>query len=180
ELYKAMNPALLAKIEQLKAIYTLDVRLTQIKYGRYFETFGDTEGMAGNVAESSIFPRAIHPMIWQRPSGEKVVHFCGFSAVGIEGHENAEGDALFDEVMHDLVRNVNPYWHEWNPSDMLIWDNHRMLHSVEGCDPKYERRMHRTTIRGDYGLGRFEGGKKIGEVKRETAPLNLPTGLQPA
>ena len=180
ELYKAMNPALLARIEQLKAIYTLDVRLTQIKYGRYFETFGDTEGMAGNVAESSIFPRAIHPMIWQRQSGEKVVHFCGFSAVGIEGHENAEGDALFDEVMHDLVRNVNPYWHEWNPSDMLIWDNHRMLHSVEGCDPKYERRMHRTTIRGDYGLGRFEGGKKIGEVKRETAPLNLPTGLQPA
>jgi hypothetical protein len=38
--------------------------------------------------------------------------------------------------------------------------------------------MHRTTIKGDYGLGRFEGGKKIGEVKRETAPLKLPTGLQ--
>jgi len=180
ELYKAMNPALLAKIEQLTAIYTLDVRLTQIKYGRYFKTFGDTETMAGNVAESAIFPRALHPMIWQRPSGEKVVHFCGFSAVGIEGHENAEGDALFDEAMHDLVRNVNPYWHDWNPTDMLIWDNHRMLHSVEGCDPKYERRMHRTTIKGDYGLGRFEGGKKIGEVQRETAPLNLPTGLQPA
>jgi len=180
ELYKAMNPALLAKIEQLNAIYTLDVRLTQIKYGRYFKTFGDTEVMAGNVAESSIFPRSIHPMIWQRPSGEKVVHFCGFSAVGIEGHENAEGDALFDEAMHDLIRNVNPYWHDWKPTDMLIWYNHRILHAVEGCDPQYERRMHRTTIKGDYGLGRFEGGKKIGEVKRETVPLNLPAGLQPA
>ena len=57
---------------------------------------------------------------------------------------------------------------------MVIWDNHRMLHAVEGCDPTYERRMHRTTITGDYGLGRFEGNKKIGEVQREVPPLRLP------
>jgi taurine dioxygenase len=57
----------------------------------------------------------------------------------------------------------------------VIWDNLRVLHSVEGCDPKAERRMHRTTIRGDYGLGRFEDGHKIGEVNREVAPLALPT-----
>jgi taurine dioxygenase len=43
---------------------------------------------------------------------------------------------------------------------MLIWDNWRMLHSVSGCDPKYPRRMQRTTIKGDYGLGYFENGGK--------------------
>jgi taurine dioxygenase len=47
------------------------------------------------------------------------------------------------------------------------------LHAVEGCDPKYERRMQRTTIKGDYGLGHFEDGKKIGEVNRKIAPLDL-------
>ena len=52
---------------------------------------------------------------------------------------------------------------------MVIWDNSRTLHSVEGCDPKYERWTMRTTIRGDYGLGYFEDGKKIGEVNREVA-----------
>ncbi len=174
ELYNTMDPAILRKIESLSALYTLDVRLTQMRFGRYFETFGDTEKDRPNTEESSVFPRSIHPMIWTRPTGEKVAHFCGFSAVGIEGHEDAEGEALFEEALQELNRKAHPYWHAWKPTDMLIWDNHRVLHGVEGCDPKYERRMHRTTIKGDYFLGRFEDGKKIGEVKREVAPLALP------
>ncbi len=174
EIYNRMDPKVRAKIENLSALYTLDVRLTQMKFGRYFETFGDTERDRANTEESSVFPRSIHPMVWQRPTGEKVAHFCGFSAVGIEGHENAEGNALFEEALQEMYRVIEPYWHEWKTTDMLIWDNHRVLHAVEGCDPKYERRMHRTTIKGDYGLGRFEGGKKIGEVNRDVAPLLLP------
>ncbi len=174
DICKKMNPAILAKIEKLCAIYTLDVRQSQMKFGRYFETFGDTERDRANTEESKIFPRALHPMIWQRPTGEKVAHFCGFSAVGIEGHENPEGEALFEEALQEMYRVIEPYWHKWEPTDLLIWDNHRILHAVEGCDPKYERRMHRTTIKGDYGLGRFEGGKKIGEVNREVTPLLLP------
>ncbi len=174
DIYKKMNPAILAKIEKLCAIYTLDVRLTQMKFGRYFETYGDTERERANTEESTVFPRSLHPMVWQRPSGEKVVHFCGFTNVGIEHHENAEGEALLEQALQEMYRAITPYWHEWNTTDLLIWDNHRVLHAVEGCDPKYERRMHRTTIKGDYGLGRFEGGKKIGEVKREVAPLALP------
>jgi taurine dioxygenase len=39
---------------------------------------------------------------------------------------------------------------------MVTWDNWRILHCVSGCDPTVPRRMHRTTIKGDYGLGRFE------------------------
>ncbi|MCB2073824.1 MAG: TauD/TfdA family dioxygenase [Novosphingobium sp.] len=174
DIYRKMDPEILRKIENLSAIYTLDVRLTQMRFGRYFNTFGDTERDAANTQESTIFPRAIHPMVWTRPTGEKVAHFCGFSAVGIEGHEDPEGEALFEEALQEMYRHIDPYWHEWKPTDMLIWDNLRVLHAVEGCDPQYERRMHRTTIRGDYGLGRFEDGKKIGEVKREVAPLALP------
>ena len=174
DIYNRMNPEIRAKIENINAIYTLDVRLTQMKFGRYFETFGDTERERANTEEASVFPRAIHPMVWQRPTGEKVAHFCGFSAVGLEGHEDPAGEALFEEALQEMYRAITPYWHKWNTTDMLIWDNHRVLHSVEGCDPQYERRMHRTTIKGDYGLGRFEGGKKIGEVNREVAPLLLP------
>ena len=60
-----------------------------------------------------------------------------------------------------------PYIHHWKPRDMVIWDNWRVLHSVNGCDPHYPRRMHRTTIKGDYGLGYFENkgvGDKILEM----------------
>lgn len=174
DIYTKLDPDLIRRIEDKSVLYTLDVRLTQMPFGRYFETFGDLDNMAGNVEESSIFPRAIHPMVFTRPTGEKVAHYCGFSAVGLENHENPDGDALFEEALQEMYKVIDPYWHQWKTTDMLIWDNHRILHSVEGCDPKYDRRMHRTTIKGDYGLGRFEGGKKIGEVKREVAPLALP------
>ena len=48
------------------------------------------------------------------------------------------------------------YFHRWQPTDMVIWDNWRCLHSVSGMAPEHGRCMHRTTIAGDYGLGRFE------------------------
>lgn len=175
EIYNRLPAELRARIEDKSVLYTLDVRLTQMPFGRYFETYGDLPHMAGNVAESKTFPRAIHPMVWTRSDGQKVAHYCGFSAVGLENHEDAEGNALFEEALQEMYKVIVPYWHAWKLTDMLIWDNSRVLHSVEGCDPKYPRRVHRTTIKGDYGLGRFEHGKKIGEVQREgVAPLDLP------
>jgi taurine dioxygenase len=93
-------------------------------------------------------------------------------AVGVEHHEDSEGDALFDRVCHEVNRlgkGTSAYWHAWKTTDMVIWDNWRMLHAVEGCEPKYERWTMRSTIKGDYGLGYFEDGKKIGEVNRYVA-----------
>ncbi|MDE2405997.1 MAG: TauD/TfdA family dioxygenase [Sphingomonadales bacterium] len=173
-IYNRLPADLRARIEDRSVLYTLDVRLTQMRFGRYFRTFGDTESERANTEEARRFPRAIHPMVWTRPTGEKVAHYCGFSAVGMAGHEDPEGDALLEEALQAMYAAIEPYWHDWKPTDMVIWDNLRVLHAVEGCDPRHYRRMQRTTIRGDYGLGRFEGGKKIGEVDREIAPLALP------
>ena len=111
----------------------------------------------------------MHPIVWTRATGEKVYHAGPWMAFGFEGREDAEGDALFEECCQTLNRIAaeHSYWHDWKKTDMIIWDNWRMLHAVEGNDPKYERRSQRTTIKGDYGLGYFEGGKKIGEVQHE-------------
>ena len=81
-------------------------------------------------------------------------------AEGIEGDETPEGDALLDRVSRAIFERAKElsYWHRWKPTDMLIWDNWRVLHAVSGHDPQYRRRMQRTTIKGDYGLGYFEGG----------------------
>ena len=171
QLYKDFDPALRAKIEHLNAIYTLDVRLSKQPFGRNFKTFGDTPALLKTAKEARTFPRAIHPMVWTRKDGQKVMHVGPWMCVGIENHEDAEGNALCEEVMQEVIRkcDAKAYWHDWKPTDMLIWDNWRVLHAVEGCNPMYERRTQRTTIEGDYGLGYFEGGKKIGEVNREIA-----------
>jgi taurine dioxygenase len=168
-MYEAIPRGLRDAIAKYNIIYMLDVRRSKMRFGRPagFRCLGDTEYILGNVREGLTFPRAMHPAVWTRPTGEKVLHISPWMAFGLEGNETPEGEALLEEVCQTMIANARPYWHKWEPDHMVIWDNHRMLHAVSGHDPGHERRMQRTTIRGDYGLGYFEDSKKIGEVQRE-------------
>ena len=172
ELYNEFPQALRDRLENLNIIYTLDTRLTKMRFGVNFKPLGDPKETAALLKEVAIFPRAMHPAVWTRQSGEKVLHIGPWMSVGVEHHEDPEGEAFYEEVCQTINRLCTgkaAYWHDWKPTDMLIWDNWRMIHAVEGCDAKYERQTLRTTIKGDYGLGYFEDGKKIGEVFREVA-----------
>jgi taurine dioxygenase len=168
ELYTQLSPGLRNRIEGLNVIYALEIRLSKLRFGRPdgYIAFPDRPYIVDACRESVRFPRAMHPAIWTRKTGEKVLHACGYMAIGLEHHEDPDGDALLEAVCQEIRTKAHAYWHTWKPTDMLVWDNWRMLHAVEGNDPKYERRTQRTTIKGDYGLGYFEHGKKIGEVNR--------------
>jgi taurine dioxygenase len=169
ELYQQIAPELRDRVEGLNIIYTLDIRLSQMRFGRPegFFTFPEGAKSEANVREAMTFPRAMHPAVWTRATGEKVLHVGPWMSVGIENHEDREGEALFERLCQEINHKVHAYWHDWEATDMLIWDNWRMIHAVEGHDPQYRRQAQRTTIKGDYGLGYFEDGKKIGEVFRE-------------
>jgi taurine dioxygenase len=105
----------------------------------------------------SVQVRAIHPLVYeQAETGKKVLHVSPWFADGIEGMENAEGDALLTEVIDHVIRPELMYFHKWQAGDMVLWDNWRMLHSASGVPPEETRIMRRTTIVGDYGLGRRE------------------------
>jgi taurine dioxygenase len=166
QLYQAISDELREKIEPLKVLYTLDLRFSQIRFGlpKGFRNVFDTPGALKMAEESKSWPRALHPAVWTRQSGEKVLHISPWMAVGLEGHEDADGDALLEAVCQEMIAKAKVYRHKWQPDHMLIWDNWRMVHDVGGMDPSYERRIHRTTIAGDYGLGEFENGGKIGAV----------------
>ena len=90
-------------------------------------------------------------------------------AVGIEHHEDAAGDALLEELCQEMLGRATPYFHRWKPTEMMVWDNWRMLHSVSGTSPQNRRRMQRTTILGDYGLGYFENRRESAPVAEATA-----------
>jgi taurine dioxygenase len=104
-------------------------------------------------------PRALHPAVWTRRTDEKVLHVSPWMAKGLEGREDPDGEALLAAVCDEIVDAAEDlcYFHQWEPTDMVIWDNWRCLHRVSGMAPELARCMHRTTIEGDYGLGRFEG-----------------------
>jgi taurine dioxygenase len=162
DLYQSIAPQLREKIEALRVIYTLDLRYSAMRFGlaKSFRLIQEQSGHRNMAEYAKTLPRAIHPAVWTRKSGEKVLHVSPWMAVGIERHEDPEGDRLLEEVCQEILANVKPYFHQWKVTDMVIWDNWRMLHSVSGHNPQAARRMQRTTIKGDYGLGYFENHGK--------------------
>ena len=87
-------------------------------------------------------------------------------AEGIENDETAEGDALLEAVCKEIPAGVTPYFH-------VAADRHGHLGTTCGCCTRSavtiptNRGSCTTTIKGDYGLGYFEGnaqGDKILEM----------------
>jgi taurine dioxygenase len=166
QLYKALSPELQKKIDTLNVIYTMDYLLAHMRFGKpdNIRAIKTAQSTIDFSARANTMPRAMHPAVLTRKSGEKVLHVSGIHSVGIQGHENPEGDALLEQVCQAINANPSAYYHEWRPNQIVAWDNWRMLHCVTGTDPTTFRHMHRTTIEGDYGLGFFEGGGTGGKI----------------
>jgi taurine dioxygenase len=161
-LYRLHSPELRQAIEGRNILYRMNVLMDEFRFGRpeRFEVQSDKPGAQDVMEAARDTPRAVHPAVWTRKSGEKVLHVSPWMAEGIEGLETPEGEALLQAVSREIfaLAKQHAYFHAWKPTDMLIWDNWRVLHAVSGHDPQYARRMQRTTIKGDYGLGYFENG----------------------
>jgi taurine dioxygenase len=67
----------------------------------------------------------------------------------------AESETLLRELAGYLLDEKHAYFHTWQQGDMIVWDNWRIIHSVTGVPPHIYRRAQRTTIAGDYKLGRY-------------------------
>jgi taurine dioxygenase len=167
QLYRDIDPELRAKAEGLNILYHSSLMFWNMKFGRpksYHPV--KVRDMIGDMIDATKdAPRSVHPAVWTRDSGEKVLHVSPWQAAGIEGMETAEGDALLEALCQEIAVKVTPYRHQWRPGDMAIWDNWRFIHSVTGHNPEWPRKMLRTTIEGDYGLGRFEGDVAVNEVQ---------------
>jgi len=167
QIYRDLPPETRAVVEELNLLYSLDMH-----YERQF--FGLPKGFKEIVKKSSDilqlaanWPRAVHPAVWTRETGEKVLHMSPYGCKGLEGNETPEGNALLAQVWDEVEAAIVPYHHSWKSTDMLVWDNWRMLHQACGCDPKHERIMHRTTIKGDYGLGRWDDPSRAPKLEAD-------------
>jgi len=158
--YQRMRPDLRAKLENVRVIYKaeyeFDLKFWKPKGFKMLHMSAYNRQVGRDLKNA---PRAIHPAVFTHPNnGRKVLHLSAWWAEGIEGHEDAEGDALLTEAMHAMIDEGNPYIHKWRHGDMIAWDNWRLMHMVTGHPKEQPRQMHRSTIQGDYGLGGLEPG----------------------
>jgi taurine dioxygenase len=156
--YQLLREDLKARIEGLEVLYSYQADMTANRFGPRPDRLVQMSELFRKGAEHpSVQVRAIHPLVYEQPeTGRKVLHFSPWFAEAVVGMDSSESDALLTEVTACALRPELTYFHKWRAGDMVLWDNWRMLHCATGVPPEETRIMRRTTIVGDYGLGRRE------------------------
>lgn len=156
--YAALPDELKERIENLSVIHAFATDATKAKFGQRPDRCIRLSWKIVKAADHpSLQHRVIHPLVYTQPeTGRKVLNVSPWHAIAVEGMENEEGDAILHEVIDRMIQPELAYVHDWQMNDMVLWDNWRMLHSAFGVPVGEQRRMRRTTIAGDYALGRKE------------------------
>ena len=96
----------------------------------------------------------VHPV-----TGKRAMYLCGSSQmdwvdgpfVGMETGPDSAGGRLLYELMAHFTQREFTYAHDWDPGDLVIYDNRCLVHAGSWYDGKYPRIMWRTTVMGNPG-----------------------------
>ena len=155
--YERLPEDLKARIENLHVVYTADLNYAHARFaGDVRIKFVQGARSWTKIMERIYqYPRVIHPMVYtQLETGRKVLNVSPGFADGIYEMGGPAGDALLSEVTRYCIDPEQTYFHRWQADDMVLWDNWRTLHCAAGIAPDDIRLMERTSIHGDYALGR--------------------------
>jgi taurine dioxygenase len=157
--YERLPQALRERIEDLHVVYEVRINLSECPFANDGVTLRRLAVSGGKIEKRRFtFPRIIHPMVYtQQETGRKVLNVSPGFAIGIYEDGGPDGDALLREVIGYCTDPELSYFHQWQDGDMMLWDNWRVLHCATGVPPEETRLMERTTIKGDYALGRALG-----------------------
>ncbi|CAN7543028.1 TauD/TfdA family dioxygenase [Phenylobacterium sp. LjRoot219] len=166
--YERLPEQLKARIEGLHVVYEMDLNMANHKFGapEDLRFVRGAQSFLKIMRRQYQYPRTLHPMVYvQQETGRKVLNVSPSFAVGIYELGGPDGDALLAEVIACCTAPANAYFHDWRYGDMVLWDNWRTLHCATGVPADETRVMHRTTIAGDYALGRkLEGGEGLPKI----------------
>lgn len=132
--YDALDPALRAKLEGLKAHHS-------IAHSR------ETLGFEFSEEEREKLKGAIHPLVRANPRTKRRSLYLASHASRIVGWPVPEGRLLLRDLIEHATQPQFVYRHEWRVGDLVIWDNLATMHrGTPYDDTRYPRDMRRTTV----------------------------------
>ena len=155
--YDRLPQALRERIEGLEVTYRFCGKMDDNTYGIGKLVPLPRKTKAGESAKTGFdFPPVVHPMvITQQETGRKVLKLCPMHFPKVLDMEAEESDALLTELTGYLLDPTYAYFHKWQKDDMIVWDNWRVCHMATGVPLDTPRYARRTTIMGDYKVGRY-------------------------
>lgn len=94
--------------------------------------------------ETRAFPDVVHPLVRVHPETGKKNLFLGMYAAAIVGMPDAEGRRLLDSLLEHACQPKFIYAHQWQPGDVVMWDNRCLLHRAVA---NFDRAAHRRILR---------------------------------
>ena len=92
-------------------------------------------------------PPVSHPLVLTHPiSGKKGLYLDISTAYAVKGMDEARGRALLDELAAVMTRPEFIHTHEWQPGDVMMWDNARLCHRRDAFDGRYPRLAKRVSV----------------------------------
>lgn len=93
---------------------------------------------------------AVHPVVRTHPeTGRKALFVSEHFTSHILGIPADESRALLDQLFAHSVKEEHVYRHQWQPHDLVFWDNRSLLHLATGTPSDQRRKLYRVTIEGD-------------------------------
>lgn len=139
--YRRLPGEIKSKIQGLRIVHS-------------YATAHSQQSMVGGP--SDLFPDVVHPLVYVHPETDlPVLNISASSAKQILGLPEDEASELLDYLIAFACDEDEAYVHEWQPDDVVLWDNWRTMHRAYGHLKRYPRLMHRTTLCSELKLGRF-------------------------
>ena len=96
--------------------------------------------------EQARLPGAVHPLVRVIPGSGRRSLYLASHAARIIDWPLPEGRLLLRDLMEHATQREFTYRHEWQPRDLVIWDNRATMHRARPFDDKaYRRELRRTT-----------------------------------
>ena len=97
-------------------------------------------------------PGAEHPLLRQHPQNGTEALFLGRRQDAyVMGLPLADSEALLDEIWRHVALPGSTWTQQWQPGDLVIWDNRSVMHRRAAFDPNERRLMRRTQVRSENG-----------------------------
>ena len=95
------------------------------------------------------FPDLAYELVQEHPvTGRKVVHAPPMWSSGIVELPGEAGLILLEEIFAFSLQPRFVHWQQYQPGDVVLWDNWRFMHAASGTKGRYVRRMYRTVLKG--------------------------------
>lgn len=130
--YESLTPALQAQLTGMRAEHR-------------------AEGLALLMGKDpSEAPSAVHPVVRTHPStGRKALYVCAAFTRWFEGWTAEESAGLLRFLYERSSRPDFTYRHQWQPDDLVIWDNRCVLHYAIHDHDDGDRLLNRITVEGE-------------------------------